>query len=352
MPEQLLPLYGISQKNVVIQPYGDGLINHTWRISTDSRTYILQRVNQAVFKHPEAIDANLRMLKAHVSETHPGYLFVAPLPALSGETLVVHDGGHYRLFPFIDGTHAINVAEKPAEAFEAARQFARFSRLFSDFDAKQLNATLPDFHNLNLRYRQFLKACKTAGTERMSKAMNSIEFARENEHIVDAFNDIVANSRIPLRVVHHDTKINNVLFDNRNKAVCVIDLDTVMPGYFISDVGDMMRTYLSPAGEEEQDTTHVQVRPDFFKAIYEGYIEEMGDIMTPVEKASFIYAGRFLIFMQALRFLTDYLQNDVYYGARYEDHNLRRAENQLTLLKRYMEHEAEFMHIAPSLLHK
>ncbi|WP_276090618.1 aminoglycoside phosphotransferase family protein [Pedobacter sp. JY14-1] len=347
MPEQLLPLYGISQENAVIQPYGAGLINHTWRISTDSRTYILQRVNQAVFKHPEAIDKNLRMLKAHVAETYPGYLFVAPLPALSGETLVVHDGDHYRLFPFIDGTHAINVAGKPDEAFEAARQFARFSRLFSDFDAKRLNATLPDFHNLNLRYRQFLKACKTAGPERMSKALNSIEFARKNEHIVDVFNDIVANSRIPLRVVHHDTKINNVLFDKYNKAICVIDLDTVMPGYFISDVGDMMRTYLSPAGEEEQDTTQVQVRPDYFKAIYEGYIEEMGDIMTHIERSSFIYAGRFLIFMQALRFLTDYLQNDVYYGARYEDHNLRRAENQFTLLKRYVEHEAEFRHIAP-----
>lgn len=345
MPEKILTLYGIKASEVKIQPYGNGLINHTWKVDARHESYILQSINQAVFKAPHIIDENLRLLRNHISHTHPDYLFVSPLPAISGETLVWHENVYYRLFPFIDGTHTVNVASKPEEAFEAARQFARFSKLFSNFDTLRLRPTLPDFHNLDLRYRQFLTACEIAGTERKSKASALISFAIAQQSITDTFNDIVSHSRIPLRVIHHDTKINNVLFDNSNKAACVIDLDTVMPGYFISDVGDMMRTYLSPASEEEHDLSQIQVRPDFFRAIYEGYIGEMGSVLTPEEHSYFIYAGRFLIFMQGLRFLTDYLQNDIYYGSRYETHNLNRAENQFTLLKRYMASEITFNEI-------
>lgn len=138
-----------------------------------------------------------------------------------------------------------------------------------------------------------------------------------------------------MRVTHHDTKISNVLFNDAGKGICVIDLDTVMPGYFISDVGDMMRTYLSPANEEEKDFAQVEVRPEFYRAIREGYLEEMGSHLTTGEKDHFFYAGEFLIYMQALRFLTDYLNDDKYYGRLYEDHNFVRAGNQVALLKSY-----------------
>ncbi|MGY0041318.1 phosphotransferase enzyme family protein [Pedobacter sp. NJ-S-72] len=163
--------------------------------------------------------------------------------------------------------------------------------------------------------------------------------------IVTTYKNIVERNEIPLRVIHHDTKINNVLFDQQNKGICVIDLDTVMPGYFISDVGDMMRTYLSSANEEETDLTKINVRKDFFKAIYDGYMEEMGDVLTPTEKSYFIYAGKFLIYMQAIRFLADYLQNDIYYGEKYEGHNLARTKNQVTLFERYLELEPQLEEI-------
>jgi thiamine kinase-like enzyme len=148
------------------------------------------------------------------------------------------------------------------------------------------------------------------------------------------------NKAFKIRVTHHDTKISNVLFSEDDKGICVIDLDTVMPGYFISDVGDMFRTYLSPANEEEKDFSKIEIREDYFKAIWDGYMSEMGHELSKEEKAHFIYAGKFMIYMQAIRFLTDHINNDAYYGAAYPDHNFIRAGNQAALLERLMEKEA------------
>jgi thiamine kinase-like enzyme len=140
-----------------------------------------------------------------------------------------------------------------------------------------------------------------------------------------------------LRVAHHDAKISNVLFDQHDQVLCVIDFDTLMPGYFISDLGDMMRTYLCPVSEEETDYSKIKVRNEYYQAITEGYISETESILTDTEKYPFHFAGCYMIYMQALRFLTDYLNNDIYYGARYEKHNYNRAKNQIILLQKYME---------------
>ncbi len=339
MLDKILPLYGIQPIESTIQLFGDGLINRTWKVTTNTAGYILQQVNQSVFRKPLHIDQNVSLLKSFLNQNHPEYLFITPLSGIAGQSLINSPSGYFRLFPFVENSHSLNVLNKEEEAFEAAKQFGKFSRLLNDFEVAQLHITLPDFHNLSLRYNEFILACEQASPERKQKSRNSISFIKENEGIVFIFKKIVEKKEIPQRVIHHDTKINNVLFDQHNKGICVIDLDTVMPGYFISDVGDMMRTYLSPASEEETDFTKIRVRENFFKAIYDGYMEEMGDVLTEKEKAYFIYAGKFLIFMQAIRFLTDYLQGDAYYGQKYEGHNLNRAENQITLLKRYLEAE-------------
>lgn len=342
MLDKILALYGIKPSGAEVQTFGDGLINHTWKIETSSSAYIIQKVNQSVFKKPFDIDENLSILKQYLDVRYPEYLFVAPLTDESGSSLVHNEAGYFRIFPFIEGSHSLNVLEQPQEAFEAAKQFGKFSHMLSGFETQRLNITLPDFHNLTLRYAQFLNTLDGACAFRKEKAEISIAYIFEHKDIVETFKRLTATNEIPLRVIHHDTKINNVLFDQENHGLCVIDLDTVMPGYFISDVGDMMRTYLSPANEEETDMNKICVRPEFFRAIYRGYMSEMGNTLTPVEKSYFIYAGKFLIYMQAIRFLTDYLQNDVYYGAKYEDHNLNRAINQLTLLQRYFDAENEF----------
>lgn len=339
MFENILPLYGLNSDKATVKLFGDGLINHTWKVTTDTQNYILQKVNNEVFKMPKDIDRNISLIKEYLDVEYPNYLFVSPVSDLNGHSLLDTDSGYYRLFPFIEGSTSLNSLTNKEEAYEAAKQFGKFSRILAGFDATQLNITIPDFHNLKLRYSQFQLACKNASPERLEKAKDSITFITENKAIVDTYIKIVSNNEIPLRVIHHDTKINNVLFDKKNNGLCVIDLDTVMPGYFISDVGDMMRTYLAEASEEETDLSKISIRKEFYNAIYDGYMEEMKDVLTETEKQYFTYSGKFIIYMQAIRFLADYLQNDIYYGAKYEGHNFNRALNQIQLLKEYIKLE-------------
>lgn len=341
MFENILPLYGLNSDETTVNLFGDGLINHTWKVTAGKQSYILQKVNTDVFKNPENIDKNLCLLKDFLSKKDPDYLFVSPISALSGASLLDTPSGHFRLSPFVEGSLSLNALTKKEEAYEAAKQFGKFSSLLADFDAEKLNITIPDFHNLSLRYEQFKTACATANPERMEKAKVYVNFINDHHDLVDTYLSIVANKEVPLRVIHHDTKISNVLFDKNYKGICVIDLDTVMPGYFISDVGDMMRTYLCAATEEETDLSKISIRKEFFKAVYDGYMSEMNEVLTDTEKQYFTYAGKFIIYMQAIRFLADYLQNDVYYGAKYEDHNFNRAINQITLLKEYIKVERE-----------
>ncbi|WP_394353154.1 phosphotransferase enzyme family protein [Mucilaginibacter humi] len=249
---------------------------------------------------------------------------------------MIDDSLYYRLLPFIKNSHTVDVVSEPSQAYEAAKQFGKFSRLLNDFDADSLKYTLPDFHNLSLRVDQFKSAIKNAAVDRLDKAAVEIKQIEKYEDIAETYRQLVEEKKIPLRVIHHDTKINNVLFDADDKGLCVIDLDTVMPGYFISDVGDMMRTYLSPANEEERDLAKVFIQEDNFTAIYKGYMMEMGDVLTLAEKELFFYSGQFMIYMQAVRFLTDYLNGDVYYHTTYPGQNLVRAQNQLSLLNKYI----------------
>jgi Ser/Thr protein kinase RdoA (MazF antagonist) len=342
MASQVLPAYGLKEEGLGIEPFGSGLINHTWKVTTPGQAYILQRVNEAVFHQPEDIAHNVRLIADHLQQHHPDYLFVAPVVAENGCDLIYVEGkGYFRLFPFVEGSHSINVVQTPGQAYEAARQFGRFTRLLSGLDAGQLKTTIPSFHDLALRYLQFQLAVDKRDSTRLEESAELITFLTRHSGIVNEYEQIKQSPRFRLRVTHHDTKISNVLLDQQGRGLCVIDLDTVMPGYFISDVGDMMRTYLSPVSEEERDFDKIIIRDDYYKAIVEGYCREMQDELTSVERQHFFYAGRFMIYMQALRFLTDHLNGDVYYGARYTGHNFIRAANQVTLLQRLMEKEAE-----------
>ena len=342
MLPDILSAYGLHPDENLIEPFGSGLINHTWKVTGDTGTFILQQINKNIFKHPHAIADNLLLLDEYFNQNAPGYIFPAPLATTHGRHLVQVDGEFYRLLPFVKKSHTVNAIDAPAQAYEAARQFGKFSRLLHDFDASHLKYTLPDFHNLNLRVEQFNTALQNATSDRLSQTLEEVKAIQANADIADTYRQLVQGKQIPLRVIHHDTKINNVLFDDNHKGLCVIDLDTVMPGYYISDVGDMMRTYLSAANEEEQDLEKVQVSTDNFGAIHRGYMNQMGDVLTAYEKSLFIYSGKFMIYMQALRFLTDYLNGDVYYHTQYPGHNLKRAQNQLTLLNRYLQAEETF----------
>jgi Ser/Thr protein kinase RdoA (MazF antagonist) len=341
MMRLVLKAYGIN--DAVVTPYGSGLINHTWKIAADGKEYILQWVNHKVFKAPENIAHNIGLIADYFKRQHPDYCFAAPLRSGEGTEMVyLKDKGFFRMFPFIDGSSSKDVVQSPNQAYEAAAQFGKFTRLLSGFDVRQLKITIPDFHNLPLRYRQFGTALQYGNKERIHESKELVEQLNGHTAIVSEYNRLKQSPHFRLRVIHHDTKISNVLFDEADKGICVIDLDTIMPGYFISDVGDMIRTYVSPVTEEETDFDKIVVREEFYKAIVQGYNNEMKEELTGEEQDHFFYAGKFMIYMQALRFLTDYLNGDIYYGAKYGGHNLMRAKNQAVLLEGLIEKDKLF----------
>lgn len=331
--------YGFSKDSYTIERFGNGLINDTCLVQQAEHRYILQRVNKAVFTNPFLIAENLEKIRSYLSLTDHSYFFTTPCSALDGTTMICVEGDYYRMFPYVKDSHTIDVVQTPLQAFEAAAQFGRFTSVLSGMDISKLNITLPAFHDLGLRYRQFLEALEKGNGARIAEVANLVQQLKELSSIVDEYKNILKNEAFRLRVTHHDTKISNVLFDGDNRGLCVIDLDTVMPGYFISDVGDMMRTYLCPVSEEEQDFTKIEIRDDFYFAIVNGYKSFMEHELTETENQYFFYAGKFMIYMQALRFITDYINDDVYYGARYAGHNLVRATNQMVLLQRLLEKE-------------
>lgn len=337
--QSILQSFGI-QKEAVVKPYGSGLINHTWKVSVEGQEYILQKVNHHVFSNPGDISDNIRLIADHLSRHAPGYLFVDPIPAANGADLVQVDGeGYFRLFPFVRDSYTIDVVENTEQAYEAAVQFGRFTRLLCGFEVNKLKVTIPDFHNLSLRYRQFLDALQGGNRERVAAAQHWVQLLVDASGIVSEYEAICKDHRFRKRVTHHDAKISNVLFDQQDRGLCIIDPDTIMPGYFISDVGDMMRTYLCPVSEEESDLSKICIRDEFYKAIVQGYLSEMKDELTDLEKESFFYAGKFMIYMQALRYMTDHVNGDTYYGARYEGQNLVRAKNQIVLLQELVKKE-------------
>jgi Ser/Thr protein kinase RdoA (MazF antagonist) len=337
MLDQVLTVFGFSN-NYQIIPFGNGLINHTWRITSNKGDFILQRVNDQVFPDPAIIAGNIEKIGSWLQERFPKTVFAHPLRTPAGETMVrMPDHGYYRMFPFIKNSATTDIVETTAQAYEAAKTFGEFTHMLSQFPAHRLQASIPDFHNLSLRYHAFREAVQKGNRQRISDAQPLIAYLESTSGIVVEYERITANPDFHHRVTHHDTKISNVLFDHQWKGICVIDLDTVMPGYFISDLGDMLRTYLSPVSEEETDLAKINVRPAYFEAVVTGYLEKMQTELTPAEKNALFYAGECMIYMQSLRFLTDYLSDDPYYGSRYEGHNYDRALNQATLLQRYRE---------------
>lgn len=341
MLKNVLQKFGLNGPELNIVPFGSGLINHTWKIiyNTDS-AYILQRINHNVFKAPQDIAYNVRLIGSYLSQHNADYFFVRNIFTHDGEDIYFVEGeGYFRLVPFVKQSHTVDVVQTPGQAFEAAKQFGKFTHVLSDFPVSQLKVTIPDFHNLTLRYHQFLQALETGNRERIEETKEEISWLQGQQYIVQRYEAMKNNPDFKVRVTHHDTKISNVLFDDADKGICVIDLDTVMPGYFTSDVGDMMRTCLPPVSEEEKDFSKIYIRDDYYKAIVQGYSSGIGGDLSEAEQKSFFDGGCYLIYMQALRFLADYINNDIYYGSKYPGHNLIRAKNQVVLLQKLLEKE-------------
>lgn len=332
-PASLLPLFGLYAKDFQIERIGSGHIHHTFKLS-GRPSYILQRVNKKVFQNPGLIAANLRRAADFLQEKVPDYHFLTAIQSGAGREMEYDDEGFpWRLFPFIENTLTLDKISTPHEAREAAAEFARLSRNLHGVDVGLFQPTIQQFHDLTLRKGQFEEAAAVAG-DRLHTAADEIRAIRAHYLLVEHYQRLVSSGSLPLRVVHNDTKINNVLFDqSTGKTVAVIDLDTLMPGYFFYDLGDMIRTFVCPVSEEESDLSKITFRQDVYDAVLEGYLSEMDSVLTPTERKAIPFAGRMMTYIMALRFLADYLRGNTYYHITYPEQNRVRAANQLRLLQ-------------------
>ena len=331
MMQSIYDQYG--WENATAIPLTQGLINQTFEISSVQGDFILQNINTLVFKDPFAIDQNINAIGQYYNTNRPDLLFTHLIPNLRGETLIEWAGKHYRVFKKIDGI-ALDVLSTATQAKAAANQFGKFTASLAEFPIGALKVTIPQFHDLALRYHQFEQALIHGDAQRIDKAKDAILFLQSHQSYVKKWLDFTVHQEAHLRVTHHDTKISNVLFKD-DEAICVIDLDTTMPGNFISDVGDMCRTYLCPVNEACQDLNQIKVIPERWTAIQKGYLEAMGEFLTPFEKDHFTFSGQSIIYMQALRFLTDFLELDRYYRVERPSQNLDRTLNQNQLLMEF-----------------
>ncbi len=330
-PEKILFSFGIKGS---CTPLGQGHIHKTYQV-TGEKNFVLQRINKSVFTQPEIITSNNRVAFAYLKQHHPNYLFPQSLPDKNGNGLCYDDEGYcWRLFSLIENTITIDEITSEHEAFEAAKGFGLLTKNLNGIDVSLFEPTLERFHDLAWRYKQFEDALKKAKPEVIQHAEKEIAKAKSYKSLVKEYQQLIESRKLVLRIVHNDTKVNNILFDAKSrKAVCAIDLDTLMQGYFIYDLGDMIRTFVSPVSEEEKDISKVQFRKNIYDALLKGYLSEVESVLTVDEKKSIPFAGKMMTYIMALRMLADFLQGNTYYQITYPDQNLVRARNQFRLLE-------------------
>ncbi|MCP9768014.1 aminoglycoside phosphotransferase family protein [Lacihabitans sp. LS3-19] len=350
--EKILEAFGLCNAEFKIKEFGSGHINSTYLLESQSSEdkYILQKINVNVFKNPYIIAQNIGNTSDFLKRNHPEYLFIHQIQTKDKQDIFEHENEFWRLTQFIPNSYSINTLDNPEMAFDAAKAFGLLAKNLHGMDLGDLQPSIPGFHDLAWRYEQFEESLTAATEARKKKAKDEIDFCFANKNLVETYKNIVSDETYPIRMMHHDTKINNVLFDKTtNKSLAVCDLDTLMPGRIISDLGDMVRTSTSAESEESINFSEVKVREEYFEALVKGYVGELKSHLTASEKQSLIFAGPFMIYMQGLRFLADYLNNDIYYPVKYPEHNLNRAINQRVLLEDYYSKEVKFAEIIENI---
>lgn len=329
----IVKAFGLDPEKYQCDRITTGHINFTYRLTGVSH-YILQRINKTIFKQPEIVANNIRLAADHLSQNYPDYLFISTIPSLTKKEMVYDEEGFpWRLFPSLSNTITIDKVATEQEASSAARGFGQLTAQLWDCDVLSFRETIPHFHNLSLRYDQFMAALENSSKERKQNAAWAIDHCLAQHHLVVQYNNLITSGTLTLKVMHNDTKINNILFDRTShQAVAVIDLDTLMPGYFIYDLGDMIRTFVSPVSEEEKDFSKIIFRENIYQALIDGYFSAMGSYLSQEQRALAPFAGYMMTYIMALRFIADYLNGDAYYQTNYKGQNLIRGQNQLHLL--------------------
>jgi len=335
------------------EPFGQGHIHDTFVVRIESaggvERVLLQRINRSVFPDPKAVMENVRRVTEHLRkklpEAHPpGDPKRETLTLIStraGHSCFCHSAGEcWRMYRFIEGTETHQTAPSPNAVYEAARTFGRFQMLLMDLPGPRLQETIPDFHNTPKRYHALAHATRADVCERAKGAQAEIECAGRHAALASALVTLERAGKVRERIAHYDAKLNNVLFDKASeRGLCVIDLDTVMPGLWLYDFGDMVRSMATRAEEDERDLSKVTVERDLFEALVRGYLASVGEVISRIERESFVLAAKVICFEQAIRFLADYLSGDTYYKVHRKEQNLDRCRTQLRLVESLEEQE-------------
>jgi len=323
-----------------IEVYGNGHINDTYLCETSPR-FILQRINTKVFKDADAVMENIYNVTRHVREKikeaggDPDRETLNVIPTKKGEIFYkAPDGEAFRMYKFVERTVSYDLAERPEILTYAGQAFGRFQRMLSDFPADKLHETIIDFHNTPVRVEQLKTAMENNVSGKLDSVKNETQFALEYSKYASKITDAMASGEVLLRVTHNDTKLNNVLFDDvTDEGVCVIDLDTVMPGSVLYDFGDALRFGASSCVEDETDMEKIYFDLNKFDAFAKGFIGELGSCLTEKEIELLPLSALLMTYECGIRFLADHINGDTYFKIHRENHNLDRARNQFALVR-------------------
>ncbi len=331
--------------------FGNGHINETFCVTVEhadqsTERFVLQRINDNVFKRPEQVMENIANVTDYLRERirenggDEARETLRILRTKTGNTLFRDSsGGYWRCYPFVEQTFCLQQVDNPEHFYQAAKSFGNFLYMLRDYDASTLHETIPRFHDTPHRYRNFRRALKADPFSRAQSAREEIDFVIAHRKDCAKLFNLLEKGELPLRVTHNDTKLNNILFDEKTgKAICIVDLDTIMPGSALSDYGDAIRFGATTAAEDEPDLSKVHFDLPLYELYTKGYLEGTNGALTPLECECLPWGAKILTLECGIRFLTDYLQGDTYFRTRYPEHNLVRARTQFKLVAEMEEH--------------
>lgn len=337
--------FGISGELTNFSKFGNGNINGTYILEFDNdgkaEKYILQKINTEVFKDPFKLMQNIKGVTEHIKKYYSDKGIDSSRRTLeflqcdSGDYCFIDESEQcWRIYKFIDQAYTCDTIDSADVFCEAGRAFGEFMNILSTYDVSTLYDTIPDFHNTAKRFETFKEAVQENKANRLENVKNEVDFVLARESDTHVLTDLIAEGKLPLRVTHNDTKINNILFDDKtNEGICVIDLDTVMTGLSLYDFGDCIRSGANKTAEDDPNTDNVGIDLELYKAFVSGFLSSAGSALTQLEKEYLPFSAKLLTFECGMRFLTDYLNGDTYFRITYPEHNLDRCRNQFKLVE-------------------
>lgn len=350
--EQFLAIlnhFSLGEKATDAEPFGNGHINDTLKVTNEKGEikYVLQRINHAIFTNVDMLQSNIHAVTSHIreklearGETDIDRKVLTFLPARDGKNYYFDRESYWRVCLFIPRSQSFEEVT-PELSYEAGKAFGDFQSLLADLPEGTLGETIPNFHNMEFRLQQFREAVAADPAGRLEEVKGLVEEIESRAEAMCIQETLFRQGKLKKRTNHCDTKVNNILFDENGKVLCVIDLDTVMPGFVLSDIGDFIRTGANTGAEDDEDLGRVGVDLAIFQAYTRGYMETARTFLTPQEIKLLPYGGRLLTYMQTVRFLTDYINGDTYYKIHSPKHNLIRTKAQFKLLQSLEAHATE-----------